>query len=68
MSHFQPAVRFFQLCMTELWLGLEPRSLLGIPEAIKLTKALAVLKLLGSLIQSSSRVVTNLVIDLLAPR
>ena len=33
LSHFQPAVRFFQFCMTRLWLGLEPCSRPGIPEA-----------------------------------
>ncbi|GLB36078.1 hypothetical protein LshimejAT787_0303660 [Lyophyllum shimeji] len=36
-------------------LGLEPRSLPGIPEAIKLTKALDVLRSFGSLTHSSSR-------------
>ena len=62
-SHFQPAVRFFQLCMTELWLGLELRSL----RDTRSGKTLGVLKLLRSLIQSLSRVVTKLVIDLLVP-
>jgi hypothetical protein len=49
LAHFQPAVKFFQLSTTELKLGLEPHSLPGMPEAMKLTKALAVLRSLGSL-------------------
>jgi hypothetical protein len=53
-----------QLCTIELWLGLEPRSLPGIPEARKLAKALAVLRSLGSsFTQPSSRVVRKLVVD-----
>jgi hypothetical protein len=56
-------VKFFQLCTIELWQGLEPRSLPGIPEARRLAKALAVLRSLGSFTQPSSRVVRKLAVD-----
>jgi hypothetical protein len=62
LAHFQPAVRFFQHCTTGLWMGLELRSLPGIPEAIKLARALAVLRSLGSLTQPLSREVRKLII------
>jgi hypothetical protein len=68
LAHFQPAVKFFQICTTELRLGLEPRSLHGMPEATKLAKALAVLRSLGSFVRLSSRVVRKLVIAWSAPR
>jgi hypothetical protein len=59
-AHFQLAVRFFQLCTTELWVGLEPRSLPTMPDAMKPTRALAVLRSLGSLTQLLSREVRKL--------